>query len=253
MKKLAKKIIKSFFPVIDVAISPLTLCSSILLQTIRRLGVNRMPISKSIFNKVGVFPIRDHYYEPMFNPKHLYKSLNKDRNLPGMDFNTSEQLKILSKFNYNEELLALPVNKTENLEFCYHNGSFESGDAEYLYNMVRFCKPKRIIEIGSGNSTLMVVKALQKNSDEDSRYKCEHICIEPYEQSWLEQLNVTVIRKKLEEVELEMFLSLEENDILFIDSSHIIRPQGDVVVEYLELLPIVRGGGICAYSRYFHA
>jgi hypothetical protein len=121
---------------------------------------------------------------------------------------------------------------------------FKSGDAEYWYQLIRAKKPKRIFEIGSGNSTLMAVKALNQNLADDQMFKCEHVCIEPYEAPWLEQAGVHVVREKVENVELGFFSQLQENDILFIDSSHIIRPQGDVLFEFLELLPTLNKGVI---------
>ena len=123
-----------------------------------------------------------------------------------------------------------------------NNGNFESGDAEYWYQIIRTIKPNGIFEVGSGNSILMAIEALKKNRDEDPSYNCEHVCIEPYEMPWLETVDVSVVRKKVEEVELEFFSQLQKNDILFIDSSHVIRPQGDVVFEYLELLPSLNIG-----------
>ena len=59
---------------------------------------------------------------------------------------------------------------------------------------------------------------------------------------WLEETGVHVIRQKLEEVDLSFFEQLCLNDILFIDSSHMIRPQGDVLVEYLQILPRLARG-----------
>jgi predicted O-methyltransferase YrrM len=240
MKSLAKKIIILAAPLIDVLFAPFTILSAIWLKIIRRVGVHRMRVSKGIFAKIGVFPIRSHYYEPLFNTSYLTKSLRNDRLLPGIDFNTQEQLKILSQFDFNDELKQFPLDKNRKLEFYYHNDSFLSGDAEYLYNVIRFYKPTKIIEIGGGNSTLMAVNAIKKNKNSD--YDCKHLCIEPYEQSWLEQLDVTVVRQRVEEVDKDLFQSLNANDILFIDSSHVIRPQGDVVVEYLEILPILKSG-----------
>ncbi len=61
---------------------------------------------------------------------------------------------------------------------------------------------------------------------------------------WLERTGVSIIRKKIEDVDKVLFSELGENDILFIDSSHIIRPQGDVLFEYLELLPSLSKGVI---------
>jgi hypothetical protein len=179
----------------------------------------------------------------MFNPKYLKRNLSLDRNLPGIDFNISVQLEILEKFNYNEELLKFPMNKVDNkLEYCYNHGPFLAGDSEYLYNMIRLFKPIKMIEIGCGSSTLMAMNAHRKNTEIDPAYVCEHICIEPYEHAWLKECNVKVTRSLVENVDKELFCTLGKNDILFIDSSHVIRPQGDVLFEYLEILPILKPG-----------
>ena len=60
----------------------------------------------------------------------------------------------------------------------------------------------------------------------------------------LEKIGVTVIRQKVEGLGKAVFAELEKGDILFIDSSHIIRPQGDVLFEYLESLPSLNRGVI---------
>ena len=61
---------------------------------------------------------------------------------------------------------------------------------------------------------------------------------------WLEKTEVTVIRKKVEDIDISFFSELGDGDILFIDSSHIIRPEGDVLFEYLQLLPTLKKGVI---------
>ena len=162
--------------------------------------------------------------------------------MPGLDLTIPCQWDLLTKFNYADELSGFPLTEGSPLSYHCDNGSFASGDSEYLYNIIRHFKPKRIIEIGSGHSTKMAVSAVKQNQREDSGYGCKHSCIEPYEMPWLEQTGVKVIRKKVEEVELSLFKTLEAGDILFIDSSHIIRPQGDVLTEYLSILPILKPG-----------
>jgi len=228
--------------IVDILGAPLTFLSTAWLKVIRLASLKRMQLSKKIFRAVGVLPILDHYYEPLFNPNHLRYSLRKDRILNGINFNIKEQLEILNQFNYNEELEKFPQNKSKKTEFYYQNNSFGACEAQYLYNIVRFFKPKKIIEIGSGYSTLMAENAICANKNEELNYNCQHICIEPYSFSWLENLNVRVIRKRVEEVDVEIFKKLDKHDILFIDSSHIIRPQGDVLFEYLEILPILKSG-----------
>jgi hypothetical protein len=90
----------------------------------------------------------------------------------------------------------------------------------------------------------MAAAAIAANAGEDETYSCEHTCIEPYEMPWLEDIGVDVVRSRVEEMDLDLFRSLQRNDVLFIDSSHIIRPQGDVLFEYLEVLPILQSGVI---------
>ena len=236
-------IVKIIVPVADLALAPVTFLSAVLLKLIRRVGVYRMRVSKKVFEAVGVFPIRDHYYEPMFNPRHLRRSLREDRELPGIDLNVRGQLELLDRLRFGEEQNLFPREKRGEFEYYYNNPNFGPGDAEYLYGLIRLYKPATVLEIGSGLCTLMARNAVAANRSEDPGYRCNHVCIEPYEMRWLNALdNVEVIRSAMEEVDRKLFARLGRNDILFIDSSHVIRPQGDVVVEYLEILPILQPG-----------
>lgn len=223
--------------------SPLTLISALWLKVLRKKGSS--PLSDSIFMRVGVFPILDHYYEPMINPaKHLERPLEQDRELASIDLNLAGQLRLLDDFQYAQELKSFPLHEEKPNAYYYLNDSYGPGDSEYLYNMIRHFQPKQIIEIGSGNSTLMAQNAIRKNQQLNSDYQCQHSCIEPFEQPWLEELGIEVKRERVEKIDLAVFKNLEANDILFIDSSHIIRPQGDVLHEYLTILPLLKPGVI---------
>jgi hypothetical protein len=234
------------YALIDLLISPLTLISAKCLKYIRKniygFTSNRSIISKKIFNKVGVFPILDHYYEPLFNQERLRHSLRTDRELKAINFNTSEQLSILESFKFNDEIIEISKRPSHQLTYSFTNANFCSGDAEYLFNFVRQFKPKRIIEIGCGDSTLVMQHAIENNKKEDFTYNCTHICIEPYHNEWLEKLPIHLNRSIVENVDIGIFKTLQKSDLLFIDSSHIIRPQGDVLFEYLEILPILNAG-----------
>lgn len=240
MRKSRQKLL----PVIDITALLFVQLSAWLLKIVRNIGVQHLPHCKNALVKAGIFPIRDHYYEPQFSNWNPDIDPSKDRNLIGIDWNIPEQLELLKSFTFSNELHNTPQHKPELLEFFLLNNTFESGDAEYWYQIIRTLKPRRIIEVGSGYSTLMAIKAIEQNKVDNQNYICEHICIEPYENTWLEQTNVSVVRKKVEDVELSFFSQLQENDILFIDSSHVIRPHGDVLFEYLELLPSLGKGVI---------
>ena len=233
------------YGILDVLLIPVTYTYALFFRAMRKRNFRNLSLSRKVLFSAGVFPIRDHYYEPLFNPRHLKHSLRAERNLPGLDMNVQEQLELLARFNFNHELEKIPMKRSgQKLEYAYTEGPFLSGDSEILYNMIRHFKPARIIEIGSGYSTLMAINAIKVNKANDPDYLCEHICIEPFENDWLEQTDVVIMREKVEETNHDLYKSLGANDILFIDSSHMIRPQGDVLFEYLEILPQLNSGVI---------
>ena len=241
MKNLIKKVI----PVLDWALLLLLLPSALVMKIYRRLGSKRLLRSTNLLKKIGVFPIRDHYYEPLFNDKHLSVSLREPRNLPGINFNELEQIELLKQLTYQNEFLDFVESESKKLEpssFKLDNGSFESGDAEFLFNFIRHIKPRKVIEIGCGTSTKIIQKAIGEN-DISENSATSHLCVEPYEQPWLEKFpKIKLIRDKVENLDLKIFQDLEAGDLLFIDSSHMIRPQGDVLHEYLSIIPSLKKG-----------
>jgi hypothetical protein len=225
--------------ILACAIAPLC---ALPLGALRKIGLGRLPLSRGALKLVGVLPIRHHYYDPVVYAEDLRQSLSAERALPGVDLKITDQLSLLSQFNYSAELQGIPEDDPGTGEFYYRNGTFEFGDAEILYSFIRFFKPARIIEIGSGFSTLMARKAIAANMVERPTYRCEQVCIEPFEHPWLESSGAAVIRQRVETCDQGLFRSLTTNDILFVDSSHVIRPQGDVLCEYLDILPSLAAG-----------
>lgn len=229
---------------LDIVLYPLVWPAGLLLKNVRRAGFRRLPRCRNALLSIGVMPVSTHYYDPLIRAASLKRKLSDERDLPGIDWNVETQLALLDRFSYNDELRQFPQHEKDRLTYFYNNSFFESGDAEYWYNIVRTFKPRRIFEIGSGNSTLLAAAAIRKNAEEDPSRECTHVCIEPYENGWLEQLGIAVVREKVEDLDPAFFRELEANDILFIDSSHMIRPQGDVLFEYLQVLPTLAPGVI---------
>ncbi|MCX8560341.1 class I SAM-dependent methyltransferase [Mycolicibacterium mucogenicum] len=236
------RLTQALAPLIDIIFVPIVFVASLVMKLVRRFGIERLPRTRWLFRTVGIFPIRNHYYEPLFDTTALRRPLEEDRVLPGLDLNVSQQLDLLTKFSYGNELLAFPMDSQSESVFYYDNHVFGPADAEFLYSMIRYARPKRIIEIGSGQSTLMARHAIAANRAEEAAYSCRHVCIEPYEAGWLNELDVELVRTPVEQIDLDVFRELEEGDILFIDSSHMIRPQGDVLFEYLQILPVLQSG-----------
>src|SRR6185503_1524888 len=123
-------------------------------------------------------------------------------------------------------------------EFEFNNGFFSGLDAAVYYGLIRHLKPRRIIEIGGGYSTRMAAKALSANQQGTLT------CIDPFPEDRLlrADLDVELITKRVEEIDVEFFSCLEANDILFIDSSHTVKFGSDVCYEFLEILPRLAAG-----------
>ena len=230
-----KKLKRIIIYVIDVLLTAVMTAMLPFAIIVARYGY-RLRLSRLILERAGVGIIPHHYYSPLVFPSDLRLDQWNKRQISGLDLNESGQLSLLEQFHYKDELLAIPLEDQGSRQFYYHNGSYESGDAEYFYNIIRHFKPHRIVEVGSGYSTLLAMRAIENNRKDDPSYSCDHVCIEPYERPWLEQTSATVIREKVEMCPDEIFDRLRDNDILFIDSSHVIRPQGDVLHEYLHIL-----------------
>src|SRR5207342_287411 len=113
-KSQIRKISAPLFPILDLLLSHFTLLASFLLYAIRKMRVSNMPVSKKIFKTVGVFPITNHYYEPLFDDRLLKLPLDRDRYLPGINWNDKAQLELLDNFHFQTELAAIPFKKTAN-------------------------------------------------------------------------------------------------------------------------------------------
>ncbi len=225
----------------DIVFSPITFFSCIWLKYLRK-DWTYLPVAEHIYKLIGIFPIQNHYYEPLFIfDKHLRHPLSQARELPGIDLNIDGQLSLLSELKFTSEFLTDLNKPREEPKYHFDNGFFGHGDAEFYYNIIRHRKPARIIEIGSGNSTLIANMASQKNYEETG-IATSITCIEPYEIGWLESIGVNVERKQVQDIDVSFFMELSADDILFIDSSHMIRPQGDVLYEILRILPVLPPG-----------
>ncbi len=209
-------------------------------KLLKKYGMSNFSLNVKAFTKVGVYPIQDHYYNPQFVYSDKFDA-NKKRNLH-LNFNIEKQLSNLAALNFVEELANFKkVGNPLSQQFYLNNPSFGPGDSDLYYLIIRNTRPKKIIEIGSGFTTLISLQAIQQNKITDN--KTNLTCIEPFEFEWLTHLkDIELIREKVENISLDVFKQLDENDILFIDSSHIIRPENDVLFEYLEILPQLKKG-----------
>ncbi|HWB10175.1 MAG TPA: class I SAM-dependent methyltransferase [Pirellulales bacterium] len=122
--------------------------------------------------------------------------------------------------------------------FSLANSYFSSPDAEVLYTIVRRFQPARIVEIGSGNSTRVSRQAIL-----DGALSTRLMCVDPCPRTDVSRSADEVFLRPAEDlIDDDVFRSLTSGDILFVDSSHELRPGNDCVALFLRLLPMLPSG-----------
>lgn len=187
----------------------------------------------NFWEKLGFYIVPRHFYWPIPDTLDVRQyEFNKIISLKGIKFNDSKMLSVLGK---------IEQYKKEYEPMHYDSGYASHGDGAILYGMVRELKPKKVIEVGSGYSTEIIHAALEMNRSTDGVRGSIH-SIEPYPKKVLIELgersnNVQLTRQKVETVDPALFDTLSKGDILFIDTSHVIKVGNDVHFLYLTILP----------------
>ena len=163
--------------------------------------------------------------------EHLWKVLNENRNeYEGFLETLGRNSDVLHSINREQRSATGPF---------WNNTWFTALDAAALVNFIGWKKPSRYIEVGSGNSTNFARFAI-----DFWRLDTEMLSIDPKPRREIDQLCPKVIRKPLEECDLDVFDVLDRDDILFFDGSHRIFTNSDVAVFFFEVLPRLKRGVI---------
>lgn len=205
---------------------------------------NEGKLFNSLKEKMFVEP--GHFYSPITDPNEIIKNdqiiFKNKRELTGIDLNKTQQFEYLESFKNYYKLLFFTDLPIEGNRYYYNNSFYSYSDVIFLFSMIMHCKPKKIIEIGSGFSSAAMLDVNEKyyNNSIDITF------IEPYPDN-LKKIakpgdKFTLIEKKVQEVDVNIFKSLQENDILFIDSTHIAKTNSDVLFEIFEILPLLNKG-----------
>ncbi len=194
----------------------------------------------------GVYP-PGHFYSPIpsidtINNYHRLKKIKLTIN--GINLNINKQLSMVKKFKMYLDDFRFPENKSKNYRYYLKNSNYSYGDAFTLYSFIRFLKPKRIIEIGSGYSSALMLDV----SEIFFRNKIEIIFIEPFPELFISLIKESdlkqnlLIKKDLQNVDIKIFQGLRKNDILFIDSTHVSKLESDVNYIFFDILPTLKKG-----------
>lgn len=186
----------------------------------------------------GSFPIYLEY-EVHSTPRYGYNKPPHPELFEILNASRGKYAEILRQFLQFENCVqTIPINKPEDPDMPYwHNGALQALDPLSLYAFVSLNNPRLYIEIGSGNSTKFVRKAI-----EDRHLQTRIISIDPYPRPDTHRVCDQLLREPLEETDLTVFDTLASGDILFVDGSHRVFMNSDVTVVFLEILPRLKPG-----------
>jgi len=172
----------------------------------------------------------------------------------GINLQTEDQLKLVGDLNQYYAEMPFKEEKQSNLRYFFENGFYLYTDGITLYSMIRHLQPKNIIEVGSGFSSALMLDTNELFFNN----QIELTFIEPYPERLYSLMNdgdkktVKVIEDKVQFVELEYFDKLTAGDILFIDSTHVVKTGSDVNYILFEILPRLKSGVFIHFHDVFY-
>lgn len=225
-----------------------------LYQQNRRLLQAKTEIEKKLFYPAG------HYYSTIVDNEAVrkYESFiwkeESVEKVSGVDLKAKGQLGLISELNIYYEEMPFAGDKKYGLRYYFENSFFSYTDGILLYGLIRYLQPKKIIEIGSGFSSALML-------DTNELFFNNEIAltfIEPYPDRLYgaikdqDKKSTTIIVSEVQAVPLHIFAELNSGDILFVDSSHVVKTGSDVCFILFEILPILQKGVIIHFHDIFY-
>jgi predicted O-methyltransferase YrrM len=190
-----------------------------------------------------------HFYSPVIDPEEIGAARNRiwsdnPADPPGIDFQPERQqalLRSVAVLARDFDYAGAAPSGWNGTSFYEANGKFAELDARMLFCLLRLLRPARLVEVGSGFSTLLAADVNTRFMGGATRLTC----IEPFPPEFLRADTPGIhalLEQRVQEVPLAVFEELTAGDVLFIDSSHVVKTGSDVVFLHLEVLPRLRRG-----------
>jgi hypothetical protein len=230
------------------------------MKHIIRSAIHRLPYIKGLRQQIatqGEFPA-GHYYSPIPDKDEVVSYIKSRKpltaKLPGITLDQEKQFKLINEYRQYYPDLPFPEKQTRSYRYYYDNDLYSCTDAFFLYCFLRKHQPKKIIEVGSGFSSAVMLDTV----DGFFPFRPEMTFIDPCPDR-LESLlksgdenYVRIIGKKIQEIPIAVFETLEAGDFLFIDSSHVVKCGSDLQLLMFEILPVLARGVFVHFHDVFY-
>ncbi len=198
---------------------------------------------RALLDQVPLFAPPGHYYSPIVAPNTLPRPLPHSAML-GVTIDMVAMEHLYRALLPHLECLALPTQQEPGTRYYVDNHMYGIGDALIYAGMIRHLRPRRVIEVGSGFSSAVLLDTLDQSPD----LMTQMTFIEPYTDRLdallrpVDHHRVRIIRSGVQDVPLDVFTQLGAGDILFLDTTHISKTGSDVNFELFEILPRLAPG-----------
>jgi hypothetical protein len=227
--------------------------------------LNKLPYIRSLyqennnFKKNSCYP-PGHFYSTIISVQDVKRRQNEIwcnesiDGIEGIDLNADEQIRLVKEFEQYYEEVPFTASKSISNRYFFENEFYLYTDAIFLYSMIRHFKPKQIIEIGSGFSSSVMLDTNELFFNNSIKFTF----IEPYTGRLKSLLkdndynSVTILEKDVQEIEIDTFKKLNNGDILFIDSTHVVKTGSDVNYIIFEILPKLNKGVLIHFHDIFY-
>jgi predicted O-methyltransferase YrrM len=205
----------------------------------RTLKVRAFKALRAGAGRVGLQVVPKNYYSPIPDLDALPAGVFDRRSeLRGIHFDLDEQVAWI------EQNLAAAMREFAPPDELVDNASYGRVGADLLHGVVRGLKPRRIVELGSGYSTLIMAAAVERNRADG--VETELRTFDPYPsvaRAGLPGL-ASLAAVRAQDVPADVFASLEAGDVLFVDTTHTVKLDSDVNRIVLDVLPALAPGVI---------
>jgi hypothetical protein len=201
--------------------------------------------ARALVGRAGFDLVRRTFYSPIPDLEALPTEVwTRQSDLPAVNFHVQAGLEFVKRelADYVAEYAPPRQPTGDPRDYYLDNDLYESGDAELLYAMIRYAEPRRVIELGSGMSTLVIADALSAGEDGD---EARHLIYDPYPRPELRETFESLGELhavSANDVPIEEFEQLGEGDVLFVDTTHTVKIGSEVNRIILEVLPRLASG-----------
>jgi hypothetical protein len=223
-----------------------------IIRVTRKFGYDKVKVKHSSHLVVPEMVIPEsvptgHYYSVIPCLSDIKKRgssiFSKSVGINAIELNTEKQVKTLKEFREMKEKMPFYSQKRR-IRFNIENDTFSYDDAPILHYMMRWLRPQRIIEIGSGNSSSCMLDTSESYLGDSVEFTFIDVNFNNLRKTLLQKdwEKIHLIEQPVQDIDLSLFKTLRANDIFFVDSSHVLKVGSDLHTIFFEVLPILAPG-----------